>query len=95
MDDVHESEQLPVYHAEVAEWAVELGGGVAPRLFVLVREDPGEGDAVVDEVVAYGIVMPDGSAATVPISGRGFGRWLTAESASRRMRSELVWLSPA
>ena len=132
MDDVHESEQLPVYHAEVAEWAVELGGGVAPRLFVLVREepedpdagdggdtgdgggegrgpgngegagdggaagrDPGEGDAVVDEVVAYGIVMPDGSAATVPISGRGFGRWLTPESASRRMQSELVWLSPA
>lgn len=95
MDDVHESEQSPVYHADVAEWAVELGGGVAPRLFALVREDPGEGDAVVDAIVAYGIVMPDGSAVTVPIGGRGFGRWLTPESASRRMRSELVWLSPA
>ena len=48
-----------------------------------------------DEVVAYGIVMPDGSAATVPLGGRGLGWWCTPESASRRMFSELVWLSPA
>jgi hypothetical protein len=68
---------------------------VTPRLFVLVREESGENDAVVDEVVAYGIAMPDGSAATVPPGGRGFGRWLTPESASRRMCSKVVWLSPA
>ncbi|TDD89291.1 hypothetical protein E1293_04965 [Actinomadura darangshiensis] len=97
MDDVHESELLPVYHAEVAEWAVALAGGVAPRLFMLVREDFGEDDdaVVTEEVLAFGIVMPDGSAATVPLSGRGFGRWLTPESASRRTSSDLVWLSPA
>lgn len=94
MDDFHESE-LPIVHAEVAEWAVALGGGVAPRLFALVREDFGQDDAVVEEIVAYGIVLPDGSAATVPLSGRGFGRWLTPKSASRRMCSELIWLSPA
>ncbi|MFG2090425.1 MULTISPECIES: hypothetical protein [unclassified Spirillospora] len=94
MDDVHESELPTVYHADVAEWAVALGGGVAPRLFALVREVLGEDDAVLEEVVAYGIVLPDGSAATVPLSGRGFGRWLTPESASRRMVSDLVWLSP-
>ncbi|GAA4240777.1 hypothetical protein GCM10022254_66830 [Actinomadura meridiana] len=93
MDDIQESELMPVYHADVAKWAVELGGGVAPRLFALVREDLGEGDAVLDELVAYGIVMPDGSAATVPLSGHWFARWLTPESASRRMGSEVVWLS--
>ncbi|TDC73667.1 hypothetical protein [Actinomadura sp. 7K507] len=93
MDDVHEPELLTVYHADEAE-VVALAGGAAPRLFALVREDYGEDDAVVEEVVAYGVALPDGSAATVPLSGRGLGRWLTPQSASRRMLSELVWLSP-
>lgn len=77
MDDVHESEQLPVYHAEEAEWVAALVGGVAPRLFALVREDYGEDDAVVEEVVAYGIALPNGSAATVLARGSGFGRWIS------------------
>ncbi|TDC63697.1 hypothetical protein E1200_21760 [Actinomadura sp. GC306] len=94
MDDIHESEQPTVYHADEVERVVALVGGAAPRLFALVREDCGEDDVVVEEVLAYGIAMPDGSAATVPLSGRGFGRWLTPVSASRRMLSELVWLSP-
>ncbi|SNT30575.1 hypothetical protein SAMN05443665_10234 [Actinomadura meyerae] len=94
MDDVHESELTPVYHAEVAEWAVALGGGVAPRLFALVRDESGEDDTAVEEILAYGIALPDGSAATVPLSGRGFGRWLTPESASDRTSAALVWLSP-
>ncbi|TDC41780.1 hypothetical protein E1281_36985 [Actinomadura sp. KC345] len=94
MDDVHESEQLTVYHAAEAERVVALAGGAVPRLFALVREDVGEDDAVVEEVVAYGVALPDGSAATIPPSGQGFGRWLTPQSASRRMLSELVWLSP-
>lgn len=94
MDDVHESEQLPVYHAEGAEWVAALTGGVVPRLFALVREDYGEDDAVVEEVVAYGIALPNGSAATVPAQGSGFGRWISPQSASRRLCSDLVWLSP-
>ncbi|MFA1544898.1 hypothetical protein [Actinomadura chokoriensis] len=93
MDDVHGSEQVPVYHAEVAEWAVKLGGGVAPRLFALVRNDFGEDERGEEELVAYGIALPDGSAVTVPLRGRGFGWWLTPGSASRRTFSELVWLS--
>ncbi|WP_301174119.1 hypothetical protein [Actinomadura geliboluensis] len=51
-------------------------------------------EAVVEEILAYGIALPDGAAATVPLSGRWFGRWLTPESASRRTAAELVWLSP-
>lgn len=93
MDDVHESELPTVYHAEVAEWVVELGGGAAPRMFALVREDAGEDDSVAEKIVAYGIALPDGSAATVSAGGSGFARWLTPESASRRTFSELVWLS--
>ncbi|MFI0483167.1 hypothetical protein [Actinomadura sp. 9N215] len=62
--------------------------GVAPRLFALVREDFDEDDTV-------GIALPDGAAVTVPTSGRGLGRWIIAESASGRMLSELVWMSPA
>ena len=88
MDDVHGSELPPVYHA------AEVGMNGPPRLFVLVQEDLDENDAVVREVVAYGIELPNGSAATVPVRGNGFGRWISPQSASRRLCSDLVWLSP-
>ncbi|TYB46728.1 hypothetical protein [Actinomadura chibensis] len=86
MDDVHESEQTPVYHA------VDAGTSEAPRLFVLVQEDLDEDYAVIREVVAYGIALPGGAAATVFARGGGFGRWISPESASRRLHSELVWV---
>jgi hypothetical protein len=70
----------------------ELCGGELPKLFALVQEFDEE-DAVVREIVAYGIAMPDGSAATC--KGPTFARWQSAESASRRLCSELVWLSSA
>lgn len=85
MDDVHESEQSSVYHATDGE-------GRAPRLFILVREDFDEDDVVVREVVAYGIALPDGAAATIPAKGNGFGRWISPQSASRRLHSDLVWI---
>ncbi|MFI0373300.1 hypothetical protein ACH35V_36035 [Actinomadura sp. 1N219] len=87
MDDVHESELMPVYHA------AREGTSEVPRLFMLVREDLDEDDEVVREVVAYGIALPGGAAATVAARGSGFGRWISPESASRRLCSELVWVS--
>lgn len=86
MDDVHEAELTPVYHA------ADVGTSEAPRLFVLVQEGVDEDDVVVREVVAYGIALPGGAAATVPARGNGFGRWISPETASRRLCSELVWV---
>ncbi|QFG25016.1 hypothetical protein [Actinomadura sp. WMMB 499] len=85
MDDIHESELPTVYHA------LEVDERDVPRLFLLVQEDLDDADAVVREVVAYGIALPDGAAATVSLRGSGFGRWLSPESAARRLRAELVW----
>lgn len=86
MDDVHESELTPVYHA------VDVETSEAPRLFVLVQEGFYEDGAAVRVVVAYGIALPDGAAATVFARGHGFARWISPESASRRTHSDLVWV---
>ncbi|GHH62652.1 hypothetical protein GCM10017673_02240 [Streptosporangium violaceochromogenes] len=70
-----------------------LNGG-SPRVFALVREfDEGGEDeaATIAEVVAYGLTLPDGTAATVSPTGHGFGRWRSAHSAASRLRSSLVW----
>ncbi|MEU9832812.1 hypothetical protein AB0D67_14910 [Streptosporangium sp. NPDC048047] len=62
-------------------------------MFALVRmhEDP---DGVKDHerVVAYGLELPDGTAATVGADGHGFGSWTNAERAALRLDSDLVWL---
>ncbi|GAA4190403.1 hypothetical protein GCM10022252_28670 [Streptosporangium oxazolinicum] len=61
-------------------------------MFALVQEfdDPdGEG---LSEVVAYGLVLPGGEAATVGVTARGFGSWRSADSAAYRLHSDLVWL---
>lgn len=58
------------------------------RAFALVQEiDEGE-----TEVVAYGLELPDGIAATVGVV-QGFGRWQSARNAARRLHSDLVWLT--
>ena len=87
MDGVHGSEQSSVYHAGDA--GTSACGH--PRAFVLVREELDADDSVVREVVAYGIALPDGGAATVPAEGCSFGRWLSPESAARRLDAEVVW----
>jgi hypothetical protein len=67
-----------------------LTGGL-PRMFALVQES-GEDDEIVTEVVAYGLALPDGGAATVGVAASGFGRWISAHSAASRLNSDLVWL---
>jgi hypothetical protein len=95
MDDIHQSEHSPVYHERDADTnRQELWTGRPPRLFVLVQEFD-EHDAVVQEVVAYGIALPDGSAATISPQGWSSGRWRSPESASRRLCSDLLWLPSA
>jgi hypothetical protein len=44
-------------------------------------------------VRGYGIALPGGSAATVGATGSGWGHWRSADSASWRTGSDLVWLS--
>ncbi len=63
-----------------------------PRLFALIQECGGDDEGVVTEVVAYGLTLPGGTAATFGANGHGFGRWTSAHSAARRLRSDLVWL---
>ncbi|MBE1534381.1 hypothetical protein [Actinomadura algeriensis] len=87
MDGVHGSEQSSVYHGE----GPGTSGGGRPRAFVLVREGLDADDAVVREIVAYGIALPDGGAATVPAEGCSFGRWISPESAARRLDAEVDW----
>lgn len=65
-----------------------------PRLFALIHESDDENDRLVREVRAYGIALPGGSAATVGATGSGWGHWRSADSASWRTGSDLVWLSP-
>lgn len=65
-----------------------------PRMFALVQgfdEDERDGRGS-REVVAYGLALPDGTAATVTRSGYGFGRWTNADRAAHRLGSDLVWL---
>ncbi|MER5627163.1 hypothetical protein [Streptosporangium sp. NPDC002544] len=66
-----------------------------PRMFALVQEfdedDERDGPRS-PEVVAYGLALPDGTAATVTRSGYGFGRWTNAHRAAHRLGSDLVWL---
>lgn len=52
-----------------------------PRAFALVR----------GEVLAYGVTLPGGQAATVAANGLGHGLWNSAQSAAKRLRSDLVW----
>ncbi|MFJ2033855.1 hypothetical protein [Streptosporangium sp. NPDC087985] len=70
--------------------------GDLPRMFALVQEfdedDEDDGQSS-REVVAYGLVLPDGTAATISRNGNGFGRWTNAHRAARRLSSDLVWLS--
>jgi hypothetical protein len=105
MDGVHESERTSVYHVpdldttpDPDDEALVLVAGRRPRLFVLVQDVVEIEDEVAvtltREVVAYGIALPDGAAATVSATGQAFGRWQSPESASRRLSSELVWLAP-
>ncbi|MEV8636350.1 hypothetical protein AB0395_32320 [Streptosporangium sp. NPDC051023] len=90
----------PIVHHDPAQdggfWTAEevraLAGGL-PRVFALVQgfEDDEEGVA---GVVAYGLELPCGTAATVGVD-RGFGRWSSALSAATRLDSDLVWLGEA
>ncbi|MEV0419532.1 hypothetical protein [Streptosporangium canum] len=67
-----------------------LAGGL-PRMFALVQETGEDDEEIVVEVVAYGLALPCGTAATVGVVN-GFGRWTSARSAASRLRSDLVWL---
>ncbi|WP_433362765.1 hypothetical protein [Streptosporangium sp. CA-115845] len=67
-----------------------LAGGL-PRVFALVQEAEGEGEEIMARLVAYGLALPGGDAATVG-AVRGFGRWTSARSAAYRLGSDLVWL---
>ncbi|MFF3436748.1 hypothetical protein [Streptosporangium sp. NPDC002721] len=69
-----------------------LPTGELPRLFALIQEYAGDDEKAVVEVVAYGLTLPGGTAATIGANGHGFGRWTSARSAARRFHSELVWL---
>ncbi|MFI6450813.1 hypothetical protein ACIBF6_04610 [Streptosporangium amethystogenes] len=71
------------YPQEVAlERAYTLTGDL-PRMFALVQD--------FTEVVAYGLVLPGGTATTVGANGRGFGLRTSPRSAARRLHSDLVW----
>ncbi|MFI6455459.1 hypothetical protein ACIBF6_28325 [Streptosporangium amethystogenes] len=65
-----------------------LAGGL-PRVFALVREV--EDEEIMARLVAYGLALPSGDAATVG-TPRGFGRWRSPQSAAYRLGSDLVWL---
>ncbi|MFC3985230.1 hypothetical protein [Streptosporangium jomthongense] len=66
--------------------AGDVGFGV--RAFALVQEI----DEGATEVIAYGLQLPCGTAATVGVV-QGYGRWRSADSAARRLGSDLVWLT--
>jgi hypothetical protein len=104
MDDIQDSEHPPVYHADDqdtspddAELLRKHWAGNPPRLFALIQEfeDDEDEDQIEREIVAYGIMLPDGSATTVGAGGSGFGRFGSAIAASDTYYSDLVWLSPA
>ena len=102
MDDVHDTGHPTVYHEAETDTSPyglaalrESWAESPPRLFALVREDWDEGDQVIPEIVAYGIALPNGSAATFGANRTSFGRWRSAERASGAFHSELVWLASA
>ena len=70
-----------------AEEVRAVAGGL-PRVFALVQGFEEESGG---KVVAYGLELPCGTAATVGVD-QGFGRWRSARSAAARLGSELVWL---
>jgi hypothetical protein len=72
---------------EVSERVRALLG--TPRLFALVRDDAE--DETEAEVVAYGIALPDGAAATVGVRHPMTGRWISPHTAAARLHSELIW----
>ncbi|MEV7013117.1 hypothetical protein [Streptosporangium sp. NPDC051022] len=93
------SDQPIVHHDPVREGGfgtVEgvraLAGGL-PRVFALVRELDEDEEEVAETIVAYGLELPCGTAATVGVD-HGFGRRRSALSAATRLGSELVWLEP-
>jgi hypothetical protein len=91
--DPHETERPPLCRDRKRSAIVdELWPGGPPRLFALVQEDEDEHEEVVRQVTAYGIELPGGEAATVG-AVHGWGRWLSADSASEWTGSDLVWLS--
>ncbi|MGH3390655.1 MAG: hypothetical protein ACRDOO_17445 [Actinomadura sp.] len=101
MDDTRDSEHRPVYHADNLHTSPEYTqvlrkhwGGNPPRLFVLIQEwdDEDDEDQVEQEVVAYGIAMPNGSATTVGTGG-GIGSFSSPTAASEMFCSDLVWLT--
>ncbi|WP_326638024.1 hypothetical protein OG884_28815 [Streptosporangium sp. NBC_01755] len=80
---------------ESAYASARMPTGDLPRMFALVQEldeDDERGRASSPEVVAYGLALPDGTAATVSRNGYGFGRWTNAHRAAHRLGSDLVWL---
>ncbi|OUC98034.1 hypothetical protein [Streptosporangium minutum] len=79
-------EDLPLTREDVRA----LAGGL-PRMFALVQETGEDDEEIAVEVVAYGLALPCGTAATVGVVN-GFGRWTSAHSAASRLRSDLVWL---
>ena len=92
MDDVHDTERSPVYHDddELRTIVAELWPAGPPRLFALVQEDEDEDEQLVRHVMAYGIELPGGEAATV---GAVPGHWPSADSASECVGSDVLWLS--
>lgn len=78
--------------SECARGGARVPAGDLPRMFALVQEfDEDDGESLT-EVVAYGLALPDGTAATVGANGHGFGRWTNPHRAAWRLRSDLVWL---
>ncbi|GII79195.1 hypothetical protein Sru01_41770 [Sphaerisporangium rufum] len=71
-----------------------LGG--LPRVFARIRDQGhGEDERSDLRVVALGLALPDGGAATVEVGGNGFGRWGSAERAAWVLGGECVWLRGA
>ncbi|WP_329429270.1 hypothetical protein OG339_10735 [Streptosporangium sp. NBC_01495] len=86
-----EGDAFPENAGPTREDVRALAGGL-PRVFALVQEfGDHDGDGIA-EVVAYGLALPGGEAATVGVTARGFGSWRSADSAAYRLHSDLVWL---
>ncbi|GGK85239.1 hypothetical protein Sme01_29920 [Sphaerisporangium melleum] len=69
-----------------------LLGGV-PRLFALIRDEGDDKPAM--RVIALGVSLPHGGAATVGMDGHGFGRWGSVQRAAFGLGCEYVWLGGA
>ncbi|MEU8379700.1 hypothetical protein [Streptosporangium sp. NPDC048865] len=66
-----------------------LAGGL-PHVFAPVQEFTDHDREGAAEVVAYGLALPGGEAATVGVTCRGFGTWRSADSTAHRLRSDPV-----